>query len=244
MNTEDIDTETETTAMPVGGDESGGVGQPWSSTTDHGYADDLDDPPAPAPRPRRRLLTGVTALLAVGVVAAAGFYAGVQVQKHQGSSSSATTAGGANGFAAAFRRFGAGGAGGTGGAGGSGGLAAGGAGAAGGSATPTAGSETRTAGTVKLVDGTDVYVTEANGNTVLVTTDKATTMTKSATASVNDVKPGQTVVISGIQNKDGSIQGTSLSVGGSGGGFGLGGSGGTGAGGTGASGAGAARPNG
>jgi len=189
-----------------------------------GY-DDADEDFVPVVKQRRRVLTGLTAVLAAGVVAAAGFFGGVQVQKHQGSSAAAASTTGTSGFAAFARRFaGAGGAAGATGTGATGTAAAGAAGAAGGA--PAVGSTTRTVGTVKLVDGSDVYVTNANGDTVLATTNKASTLTKTATATLNDVTPGSTVVVTGIQNKDGSMTITSLSVGaagGGGGGFGRGG---------------------
>lgn len=200
---------------------------------DDGYAtptggyDAADEDLAPVVRPRRRVLTGLTAVLVAGVVAAAGFFGGVEVQKHQGTSTSSAAAAGTSGLAALARRFaGAGGAtagaaGGT-GTGAAGGTGTGATGAAAAGGTAAVGSTTRTAGTVKLVDGKDIYVTTAAGNTVLATTNTASTLTKTATATLNDVTPGQTVVMTGIQNKDGSMTVTSLSVGATGGGFGFG----------------------
>jgi len=82
---------------------------------------------------------------------------------------SATGAGGAGGGGGRFGGFGGGGFGG---------------GAGGGSAV---------AGTVKLVDGTNVYVTDTNGNVVKVTTNGSSQLTKTDPATTKDVAPGDVV---------------------------------------------------
>ena len=87
-------------------------------------------------------------------------------------------------------------------AGGGGGAGAGGAGAAAGATT----------GTVKLVDGANVYVTDASGNVVKVATSDATRITKSGPGVLGDVKPGSTVVVQGQKGPDGTVTATAISA--------------------------------
>lgn len=184
--------------------------------------DDFEPEPLPI-SPRRRRLSWVTATLALAAVAAAGFYAGVLVQKHQKSSASST----ASALQALASRFGASARSGTGGG------FTGGAGFGGGVAN-------RVAGTVKLVDGSNIYVTDAQGNTVKVATSSASQFTKPATGSLADVKIGDRVTVQGPQGADGTYQAQQVTVGGANGG-GAGGRGfGGGAGATGATGGNAA----
>ena len=175
---------------------------------------DGDDEPAFRPRPRRRahLLTFV---LAGALLVGAGFYGGVLLQKHEdhgSTSASAALSGRAARFAAgggATGASGTSGATGTGGAGGGGGRFGGfggggfGGGAGGGSAV---------AGTVKLVDGTNVYVTDTNGNVVKVTTNGSSQLTKTDPATTKDVAPGDVVTVRGTQNSDGSYAATSVVI--------------------------------
>jgi hypothetical protein len=65
-----------------------------------------------------------------------------------------------------------------------------------------------TTGTVKLVDGTTVYVTTANGDVVIVHTNANTTVTQSA--SVGDLKAGSTVTVTGQTGSDGSVTATRI----------------------------------
>ncbi len=152
--------------------------------------------------PRRRLPWG-TLLLAACVVAALGFTGGVLVGKQRpdsgGTGFSAARGGGAAGgagraAAAAGRTFGGRGAGGSGGAAGtSGGL---------------------TVGTVKLVDGSTVYVSDPQGDIVKVTTGKSTTVSTTATGKVSDLKPGQTVTVRGTSAPSGDLTATTITEGG------------------------------
>jgi hypothetical protein len=155
---------------------------------------------------RRRRLPLVTAALAVGVIAAAAFIGGVEIQKHYGGSSGTGTAGGTGAFAAARSRAAAGGT--------STGAARGGFGAAAGV----------TAGTVTVIKGKTLYVTDTSGNTVKVTTSAASRVTKtvSSTVALSSIKPGSTVVVQGTTQKNGNIAASSISLGTGGAGFGAG----------------------
>jgi hypothetical protein len=180
-------------------------------------------------RPRRRLLTPVPIALAAVLLTACGFIGGVLVEKGQGTSSSST--GAASGLAARFAGLRGTGAGtGTSAAGASAGGAsaggfAGGAGGAGGATT----------GQVAFIQGSTLYVTNTQGNTVKVNTSPASTVTKTVSSSVKAIHPGETVVIVGAAGAGGTVSAESIRVGG-GGGLGslFGGSSGS-AGGTGAS---------
>ena len=175
-------------------------------------------------RPRRKLLTWWSAGLFALILCAVGFYAGVRIEKNQLASSSSATglsaftgAGTGSGARAgagsgAAGRAGAGsgasagsGAGARAGAGGGGagfrGLF-GGAGGAGGNAT---------LGTVSNMSGDSLYVTETSGNTVKVTLSSATKVTKNVSVGKDAVRPGDTVVVAGAKNSDGTVSATTLS---------------------------------
>ncbi|MFE2479704.1 DUF5666 domain-containing protein [Streptomyces sp. NPDC059389] len=183
---------------------------------------------AAPPRPR---LPWLTLALSGGVVAGLAFTGGVLVEKGhlQGSPGAGSTG----------RNFAAG----TGGQGRTG-SAQGGAGATGqgrtGSGTGSGQSGGRqgfgsapggpgagagvTTGTVKLVDGTTLYVTDVQGNVVKVTTDTSTQITQAKSGKVSDLQPGQTVTVRGSQNPAGDLAATTVAQGGAGG-FGGGGGG-------------------
>lgn len=74
-----------------------------------------------------------------------------------------------------------------------------------------------TTGTVKLVDGTTLYVTDAQGNVVKITTDTNTQITEAKTGKVSDLQPGQTVTVRGSQNPSGDVAATTVAQGGAGG---------------------------
>jgi hypothetical protein len=145
-----------------------------------------------------------TKLLLVLVVAAAAFAGGVFAQRDWGVTSSnggsgATRAGGRTG-AAAQRLGGFGG--------GSGAARTGAAGRAfGGGAT---------VGQVSYLKGTTLYVTDTSGNTVKVKVPKGTPVTKSVTAGIGSVRPGDTVVVRGSTAANGTVTAQSVSVGGAG----------------------------
>jgi hypothetical protein len=171
---------------------------------DEGYYPELDELP---PRPRRKLLTPVNAILLLVLVAAGGFIGGVEVQKGQGSSSGGSLA---SSFAS---RFGAAAGGATSTAGStSAGSASrlrglfGGGGAAGGGAT---------IGTVSSIDGGTLYVSELTGNTVAVVTTPESKITKSESVGAKAIHPGDSVVIEGLAGSKGKITASSVTDSGS-----------------------------
>jgi Domain of unknown function (DUF5666) len=172
--------------------------------------DDGDDEPEFRPRPRRRahLLTFV---LAAALLAGAGFYGGVLLQKHEDHGSTSASATG-SGRAARFAAGASGASGATGASGAAGGAGGGGGRFGGGGFGGGAGGGSAVAGTVKLVDGTNVYVTDTSGNVVKVTTNGSSQLTKTDPATVKDVAPGDVVTVRGSQNSDGSYTATSLII--------------------------------
>jgi hypothetical protein len=171
----------------------------------------LEDPEELPRRPSRRLLGAggrpVLALLSVLLIAC-GFIGGVLVEKGQSSSSSSSvgTAASLGSRFAALRggtsNAGAGAS--TGASGGSGGLLGSGAG------RPTA-------GTVAYVAGKTLYVTNAEGNTVKVTTSAGTSVTKTVKADVAGIHPGETVTVTGATGATGAVNAEAISVGSGGG---------------------------
>lgn len=73
---------------------------------------------------------------------------------------------------------------------------------------------------MKSVEGDTVYLTDANGNTVKVTTQDSTKVTTTKEGKVGDLQPGQTVTVLGSKAADGSYSATQLTEGGAAGGFG------------------------
>jgi hypothetical protein len=72
---------------------------------------------------------------------------------------------------------------------------------------------TAATGTVKLVDGSNVYVTDTSGNVVKILTNDGSTLTKTDPATTKDIAPGATVIVRGTQNSDGSYTATALIIG-------------------------------
>jgi hypothetical protein len=165
--------------------------------------------------------------LAGAVLLVGGFAGGLQAQKSWGPTQS-----GAGGRGGAFNAAAAGGqgraAGGFGGnrAGAQGGAALGGAaqgGAPGGGAqgggfqrggATSASAAGPTTGTVKLVDGSTIYVQTADGNVVTVKTDGKTTVSAASKSKLSAVKAGQPVTVQGPAAADGSVTATSVTTGG------------------------------
>ena len=158
-------------------------------------------------RPRVKL-PSLTLVLVALVVASAGFLGGIVVGKHYGSSGSGSPASAFSRFAAgasATARTGSGSGAGLGGRGGGGGeFAAGNA----------------TIGTIKLIDGSTVYVQTPAGNIVQVSTSAGTKVTASSTVPVKDLQPGETVIVEGSKNSTGGVTATSISQTSLGAGFG------------------------
>jgi hypothetical protein len=199
-------------------------------------------------RPRRQWFNRKSAALFAVLLGAIGFYAGVRVEKSQVSNSSSSAGAlGAGGGAAALRAAAArgGAAAGTGatgsGAAGSGAAGASGSGAAsrtgagagggsglrglfGGGAGGFAGGGA-TFGTVSSISGDNLYITEASGNTVKVMLSSATKVTKNVGVGKKAVRPGDTVVVAGAKNSNGTVSATTLSDTGAGAAAAAGGSG-------------------
>jgi hypothetical protein len=157
----------------------------------------LHDDDAPADelprRAPRKLVTTATAGLAAVIIAAAGFVAGVEVQK--GSATASTGAGSATGAGARQAGF-AGGA----------------PGAAGRPSAGSSASGSFTTGQVKSKDGSTLYVTDADGNMVKVKTTSNSKVSRNASASAGAIHPGDTVVIQGTTAADGTVKATSVSA--------------------------------
>ena len=133
-------------------------------------------------RPRRKLVTPLTATLAAVLIAALGFIGGVQVQK---SSADAPSGGG-------------------------GGFARGGAGAGG--FSPTGGSSDATVGTVANIDGKTLYVTDSSGATIRVKTTSNSKIARTAVAKVGAVHPGDTVIVQGTKASSGTVKASSVTA--------------------------------
>jgi hypothetical protein len=170
---------------------------PYEQSQEEQWTSREDDQAFALPgRRRRRFFNRKSAALMAVITAAAGFYAGVRVEKAKTLSSTnasvslpAAARTGATSSTAAR----------------SGGFP--GAGAFGG--------ENTSIGTVKSVDGNMIYVTDASGNTVKVELNSATKITKSLGVSRRSVRPGDSVVVQGAGSSKGRITATSLSDSGS-----------------------------
>ncbi len=154
--------------------------------------DDLDGSEPPA-RARRRSVPPIAIGLSAVVIAGLGFIGGVQVQKRSGGESG----GGMPAGMAAMMPAGGPGGGAEG--------ARGGAGSGG-----SSGSSSATTGEVANVTGSKVYVTTADGSTVEVSVGKKATVQRLAEADANEIRPGDTVVVSGTTADDGSVKATAV----------------------------------
>jgi hypothetical protein len=154
---------------------------PYDSPEQH-WESPEQEPFVPPGRPRRRFLNRKSAALAALLTCAAGFYAGIRVEKSQvGGTASAATAsvpGAAGGFAGRF----------------------------GGGASGNA-----SFGTISSVNGNTIYLTTTTGNTVKVTLSPSATLTKSLSVSKGSLHPGDSVLVQGVKNSGGTIVATSAS---------------------------------
>ncbi|MFJ2862901.1 hypothetical protein [Kitasatospora sp. NPDC087314] len=182
---------------------------------------DARDVTAELAAPPRRKLPWLSLVLAGGVIATGAFAGGVWYQQGQGSSgkssrpAAAAAAGAAQRPASGY---------GQGGGGQNGSRRGGGQGQGG--AQGQGGQPGFTRGTVKAVDGSTVYLTDANGNTVKVTTGDATKVQLNKDGKVTDLQPGQSVTVVGTPDANGGyaasqlVEGAAAGAGGFGGGFG------------------------
>ncbi|MFD5462074.1 hypothetical protein ACFWIQ_04475 [Kitasatospora sp. NPDC127059] len=185
---------------------------------------DARDVSAELAAPPRRKLPWLSLVLAGGVIATGAFAGGVWYQQGQGGTgggkSSAPRAASAA-APAAGGGYGQGGYGQGGGGrrGGQGGQGQGGQGQGGQGQGGAQGGFTR--GTVKAVDGTTVYLTDASGNTVKVTTGDSTKVQLNKEGKVADLQPGQSVTVVGTPDSSGGYAASQLVEGAAGaGGFG------------------------
>jgi hypothetical protein len=172
---------------------------------------DPHEPTDPLPRrPRRQFFNRRSAALAALITCAAGFYAGARVEKGQVTSSSTPLR---LPGAAGARPSGAGGAAGAGASGAGGAAQAGGArpgglpGFAGGNASM---------GTVASINGRTLVLTETSGNTVKVRLSSSTKITKSQPVSRHAVRPGDTIIVQGAPNSNGTTVAASVTDSGAG----------------------------
>jgi hypothetical protein len=142
---------------------------------------------------RRRAITPVTRALLVLVLAGCAFLGGVLVQKSQAKATSANAlpTGVPANIAALF----------------GGGTTTTVAGSGGSASTGAA----QTFGTIKLVDGKNVYVSDAQGNVVKVATNGSTKITVNKDGTVDQLKPSTSVIVQGTRGSDGTITATSVS---------------------------------
>lgn len=140
------------------------------------------DPEFVAMLQKQRLTTPATRVLLFLIVLGLGFVLGAYVQKQR---SPATTTGVPAGLAQLFGRDGG---------------AQVGLGSAGGALT----------GTVTLVDGNNVYVTDAQGNVTKVVTTVDTTIKVNKDGTLADLGPSKSVTVQGSQNADGTYSATSI----------------------------------
>jgi hypothetical protein len=71
---------------------------------------------------------------------------------------------------------------------------------------------TATAGTVKLVDGSTIYVQTADGSVVTVDTDGETTVSTAKKGKVADVKAGDSITVNGVTGSDGAVTATEVTA--------------------------------
>jgi hypothetical protein len=158
---------------------------------------EADEEPLPK-RPRRRLVTPISATLAGALVGALGFIGGVEVQKGQDDGSS-----GGSGTAAAFASAGGGGAarGGFGRGGGAGPQSTGGPGGA---------QSNATVGSVANKKGSTLYVKDSDGNLVRVKTTSHSKINRTASTTAGAIHPGDTVIVQGSKSSSGTITATQI----------------------------------
>jgi hypothetical protein len=165
---------------------------PYESQTQDWNTPDQEQLATPG-RSRWRWFNRKSAALAAAITCAAGFYAGVSVEKGQLASAATTPTASASTSGAAP-----------------------GSGARAGFPGAARGGGNASIGTVSSVNGKTIYLTDTAGNTVKVTLSSATKITKSQTVSRASIRPGDTVVIQGAKGSNGTLTATSVSDSGAG----------------------------
>jgi hypothetical protein len=153
-----------------------------------------------ARRPRARV-PSLTLLLGALLVAGLGFVGGAILGKHDAGSGSGSGLS-ASALRSEFARGGTGASTGTSGRTGTG---------FGGFGGGLFGSGNATVGSIKLVDGSTVYIETAEGSIVQVSTSSSTKVTISSTGTVKDLQPGDEVIVSGTKNANGTVAATTIS---------------------------------
>jgi hypothetical protein len=180
------------------------------TTPDYDLDDDWEPEEESLPkRPRRRLVTPVSATLAGALVAALGFIGGVEVQKGQGDG------GTGNGGNAALASAGGAGVGGAGRGGFSRGAGAGGGGGAAGQfdgGGPGGAAANATVGSVANKKGSTLYVKDSDGNLIRVKTTSHSKINRTASTSPGAIHPGDTVIVQGTTAKDGTVTATQVNA--------------------------------
>jgi hypothetical protein len=171
---------------------------------DYDLDDDWEADEEPLPkRPRRRLVTPISATLAGALVGALGFIGGVEVQKGQEPTSTGNgnnaaafaSAGGASGGRGGFARGGFARGGGTGpqGAGGTGGA-----------------QSNATVGSVANKKGSTLYVKDSDGDLVRVRTTSHSKINRTASTTAGAIHPGDTVIVQGSKSSSGTVTATQI----------------------------------
>ncbi len=184
------------------------------------YEDEPKTETALPRRARRQFFNRRTAALGALITCAIGFYAGIRVEKSQLSDASSSVASGGGGRAAGLAALlgrggaartagatGSGAAGGATGARGASGAGAGGfagAGAFAGTGGAGAGGAGAAFGTVASVNGKTILVTDISGNTVKVKLSSSTKITKNQSVSRHAIRPGDTIVVTGVGGSGGT----------------------------------------
>jgi hypothetical protein len=154
------------------------------------FGDEADDWPAHGPKKGFRISWPVAALLVL-VVASAGIWGGAYMQRHHTSSSSSLST-----LFGSFRRGTGSGTGGS----GSGGFAG------------AAASSNLTAGTVTDIIGDTLYVTTSSGSLVEVKVGSNATVDRNAKSTLSELRPGDTVTVTGTKSSNGSLVASTVSA--------------------------------
>lgn len=172
-------------------------------TPEQDWEDHGTDVPGDPARPRRRFFNRKSAALAAVVTCAAGFYAGIRVEKSQLTTtpSAATASQTGATVGAPARTAGSATAGAPGGGGGFPGTGRFGGGTGAGNAT---------FGSISSVNGNTIYLTDPTGDTIKVTLSSATKLTKGLSVSKSALHPGDTTLIQGVKNSTGTLVATSV----------------------------------
>jgi hypothetical protein len=175
--------------------------------SDYDLDDDWEAEEEPLPkRPRRRLITPISATLAGALVGALGFIGGVEVQKSQddgGTSNGGAAAAFASAGTGGGARAGSGRGGGNGGGSGAGPQFGGGPGGA---------QSNATVGSVANKKGSTLYVKDSDGKLVRVKTTSHSKINRTASTTPGAIHPGDTVIVQGSKSKSGTVTATQINA--------------------------------